>query len=175
MVETGSQCLATAKKFIHSSLQSRRCQKLGDALWCSHGHEADNTLTALVREEPSPPVSHLFFFCIALYSPANLGYVKLECARQLKWFQLSVHHCQDRGWILPVHFKTQSSASPAEPGNKHSQLHCCTDRKTRLIFTVSTNLVQPQTDFYQAWKRRRLGEVIQTLDNKQMASRHGSV
>lgn len=96
MVETGSQCLATAKKFIHSSLQSRRCQKLGDALWCSHGHEADNTLTALVREEPSPPVSHLFFFCIALYSPANLGYVKLECARQLKWFQLSVHQSGPR-------------------------------------------------------------------------------
>lgn len=88
MVETGSQCLATAKKFIHSSLQSRRCQKLGDALWCSHGHEADNKLTALVREEPSPPVSHLF--CIAFYSRANLGYVKLQCAGQLKWFQLSV-------------------------------------------------------------------------------------
>lgn len=175
MVETGSQCLATAKKFIHSSLQSRRCQKLGDALWCSHGHEADNTLTALVREEPSPPVSHLFFFCIALFSPANLGYVKLECARQLKWFQLSVHQSG------PMLNPTSSLQNPIvcftswARKQTHSQLHCHTDRRTRLIFTVSTNLVQPQTDFYQAWKRRRLGEVIQTLDNKQMASRHGSV
>lgn len=88
------------------------------------------------------------FFCIALYSPANLGYVKLECARQLKWFQLSVP-----SKVTTVRTEVESYQFTSKPNRLLHQLSQETNTANCLV--APTGELGKYSQFQPIWCSRR--------------------